>query len=885
MTPARSRFASLLAAALISILVPLSFADRDGDDDDGKTITKKEFIEQANHQFDRFHKQYPDFDKQIDRAKGYFNDNAEKQLTQDSYQGKERHFIKDNLDIALKAMGATLKNNDDLNNGRITMAAFAERNHEIADGARTASMQVKALYGGGTMKSGGPGGASRDDVGDVEKLAKAAAQYGFTEPKTPGSGSNSSGGGVLGGGNGGSLSGGPTSGTGATPNGTGGGDDSSFAGAIGGLINQGTAQSLAQQSGIELDNSQYSRAYTDAQGALRFDPNNKQAVTVSHFAADRVDGVASGGLPGTELKGQSPGAAGGGAAGGSLGGFASLSAGGSSSDGAAGGAAGRLGAAGRAGSFGLSPSAPSAAALAGLSSGQAQKAAQNALNLKDYGSAMSYVNRALAQDPKNPELLNLRSQIYAHGKDYAAAEADARAGLAISPRDSALLRSLGFAQLREKDFKGALATANQMLELNPNDAYAYALRAHAYGSMGDRDAMIADITRAAELDPSFKDAMAQMSGRLQLPTDKDVLFLFPGEEDAAAPKPAAAPGSRNRSFGLLVGASALGGLLLALALLNTVLAPLKEQVTSAFTRITRTGPTVESDFDPETAQPASVNGYLPGLIRGQYEISRQIGQGGMGTVFEGTDRSLGRRVAIKKMREELRADPRERARFVAEAKTVAAMHHPNIVDIYAIADEGPDVYLVFEYVDGRTVHELVQTNGRLEPGLAARIVRGSAEALEYAHARGVIHRDMKPSNVMVDAQGRVKVMDFGIARAAKDAAHRFSMTNTVVGTPPYMAPEQEQGQVRRESDVYALAVCAYEMLTGNLPFAGTGGGMLLNKINMSYVPPSKETAGLPPALDPVFARAFQAFPEERYRTPREFSDALEAAFADPVRAV
>ncbi len=283
-------------------------------------------------------------------------------------------------------------------------------------------------------------------------------------------------------------------------------------------------------------------------------------------------------------------------------------------------------------------------------------------------------------------------------------------------------------------------------------------------------------------------------------------------------KTAAPASGRGRSFGLLVGASALGGLLLALGLLATVLAPLKEQMTSAFTRITRTGPTVGEAEDADMSSPASINGIMPGMIRGQYEISRQIGMGGMGMVFAGTDRSLGRPVAIKKMREELRYDAREKARFVAEAKTVAALHHPNIVDIYAIAEDGEDVFLVFEYVDGKTVHDLVQASGRLEPDRAARIVRASADALEYAHSRGVIHRDMKPSNVMLDRSGRVKVMDFGIARMAKDTMLRHSMTNTVVGTPPYMAPEQEQGQVRQESDVYSLAVCAYEMLCGKGSF-------------------------------------------------------------------
>jgi tetratricopeptide (TPR) repeat protein len=628
-------------------------------------------------------------------------------------------------------------------------------------------------------------------------------------------------------------------------------------------------QALTGRSGAQLDLQNFTGASADAKSALQLDPNNKEALAVLHFSAGRIDGAAPSGPSGAAEKGAGAAAASSGAGAASGGGFGGMARSGA-------------GAFGSSSSGGLTLGASTGGANARLSGEQAQKAAQGALAMNDFGGALAFINRGLAPNPGDPGLLNMRSSIFARQHDYAQAAADAKAGLASAPKDPALLRSLGFAQLRGKDYQGASATANEMIELNPADPYAYAIRGHSYGSMGDRDAMMSDLSRAAELDPSFAPAAAKMASQAQLPSDKDMLFLFPGEEGAA---PATAPAAgRARNFGALVGASALGGLLLALGLLSTVLAPLKEKLTSAFTRVSRTGPTIDAAAENEEAEPASADGFMPGLIRGQYEISRQIGMGGMGMVFAGTDRSLGRPVAIKKMREELRVNPQERARFVIEAKTVAALHHPNIVDIYAIAEDGADVFLIFEYVDGRTVHEVVQRSGRLAIADAARIVRGAADALAYAHSRGVVHRDMKPSNMMIDGSGSVKVMDFGIARMAKDAMTRYSMTNSVVGTPPYMAPEQEQGQVRRESDVYALAVCAYEMMTGKLPFIGIGAGMLMNKINMSYVAPSRAIAGLPETLDEVFAKAFQADPDKRWRTPKEFADALVSALPASVRA-
>ncbi|MDD5303815.1 MAG: protein kinase [Elusimicrobia bacterium] len=617
------------------------------------------------------------------------------------------------------------------------------------------------------------------------------------------------------------------------------------------IANGGTADAYALRGGLRLDSNDFDGAYQDAKKALELNPGDKNAMGVLKSAEGRTSpGLASSLAAGGPGPGGSAGSAGSGGGAGDGGGFAS-------------------------GGFdaGRTREIPGMTAASTLASNQKLDEARRAMAMGDVQAAIGLAQRALELNPGNAEAHGFLSRLYAGRGDYRRSLASASAGLAVSPRDASLLNSKAFAQNRTKQYRDALETSVGAIEAAPRDPRSYANRGYAYGGLGDKVAMMSDMNTAASLDPAFKKAAAD-AAELQLPSNADILFLFPGE-NPAEPAAAAAP-ARSRSFGLVVGAGLLGGLLLALGLLSTVLAPLKDSVVSAFTKVTRHGPSVhalEEEATPEAPPAAGASG----VIRGQYEILRQIGAGGMGMVYEGTDRSLGRRVAIKKMRDELRLNPRERERFVIEAKTVASLHHPNIVDIYAIAEEGEDVYLVFEYVDGKTVHELVQAKGRLSPADALRVTQAMGEALTYAHSRGVIHRDMKPSNVMLTGAGQVKVMDFGIARMAKDALTRYSMTNSVVGTPPYMAPEQEQGVVRRESDVYSLAICSYEMLTGKLPFIGIGAGMLMNKINMSYIPPSRAIAGLPEPLDEVFLKAFQADPDQRHHTPQEFASALAAA--------
>jgi serine/threonine-protein kinase len=308
----------------------------------------------------------------------------------------------------------------------------------------------------------------------------------------------------------------------------------------------------------------------------------------------------------------------------------------------------------------------------------------------------------------------------------------------------------------------------------------------------------------------------------------------------------------------------IGGLIIALAVLNIVSENFRDKMRQTVRRV--------------IGSPAPVVEAAPGgnFWGGQYEMTRTLGSGGMGIVYEATDKSLDRKVAVKKMRDEIRLDPGERQRFVHEARVVASLHHPNITDIFAIVEDDQDVYLVFEYVHGQTLSDALKEKGAMPLARARNIIAGACAAVEHAHKNKIIHRDIKPSNIMLAEDGSVKVMDFGVARQAKDAMTRAALTNTIVGTPPYMAPEQEQGSVRKESDVFGLAVVFYEMLTGRLPFQGQGAGMLLNKINGKHIPVTSVVPNLPQGLDGVIDKALAADPEKRYQTPAEFLTAVDA---------
>jgi len=248
-----------------------------------------------------------------------------------------------------------------------------------------------------------------------------------------------------------------------------------------------------------------------------------------------------------------------------------------------------------------------------------------------------------------------------------------------------------------------------------------------------------------------------------------------------------------------------------------------------------------------------------------YEIGPPIGQGGMGVVYRGFDRKLKRHVAIKMLRDEFKLDDSAKSAFLEEARTVAEMRHPAIVEIHNIFEDDRGIALVFELLEGRPLDAALEERRRLTFDEIRRVLKPVCSALDYAHAHGVVHRDLKPSNVMLLSDGGVKVLDFGISRHAASASRR-PVTQSVVGTPHYMAPEQEYGLVRKESDVFSLGAVLYEMATGTRPFEGPASIKLVR----GYARPSSRVAGLPPGLDLLIDRALEPDPDKRLASAAEF---------------
>jgi predicted Ser/Thr protein kinase len=265
------------------------------------------------------------------------------------------------------------------------------------------------------------------------------------------------------------------------------------------------------------------------------------------------------------------------------------------------------------------------------------------------------------------------------------------------------------------------------------------------------------------------------------------------------------------------------------------------------------------------------------VLNDRYEIEGPLGRGGMAQVFRATDRVLGRPVAVKVLDRRYKDDATFVTRFQREAQSAAGINHPNVVSIYDTGSEDGIHFIVMEYVDGDTLDDLLRREGPLPTGRAVAIAEPVARALEAAHQKGMVHRDVKPGNIMVDRSGTVKVVDFGIARAA--ANDTLTRTGTVLGTAAYFSPEQAQGEtVDARSDVYSLGCVLYEMLTGRQPFTAESPLAVAYKhVREDPVPPSRLNRNVPPELDTVVMTAMAKDPVARYPSGGPMREALSAA--------
>lgn len=476
--------------------------------------------------------------------------------------------------------------------------------------------------------------------------------------------------------------------------------------------------------------------------------------------------------------------------------------------------------------------------------------------LGDYESAARYASLAIEKDPGNNEAYLERANAYNFLGRYDEAVRDTTHVIEKDPANLQAFNMRAWALNRNGRAQDAATDATRAIDLNPNFADAWFNRALAYEKQGDYKRMLDDFKRAAALSGSYssryQDAVAQYGPRV------------PGYASLAPAAGAAGPGGKAgsapaplRKFLTLLVFTLTGGALVAMGLIHILGG--RGQAAEAG-RITH----------PDVLSPSV---FYEGVATGKYKIERKLGEGGMGVVYEATDQSLGRKVAIKKMNEEIKVNDREKQRFLDEARTVALLKHPGIVEIYTIFEEDANIYLVFEHVDGVTLDHTIDKEARLPFEKARRVIGETAAALAYAHSKNVVHRDLKLSNIMLSSEGQVKVMDFGLARRAMESRARFSNAE-VVGSPAYMAPEQELGASSVESDIYSLGVCLYESLSGVLPFQGPD--FHAQKTRLNYQKLSDMLPGLPKGVDEIVARCLAPEPENRFRSAEDFRRALDA---------
>lgn len=498
------------------------------------------------------------------------------------------------------------------------------------------------------------------------------------------------------------------------------------------------------------------------------------------------------------------------------------------------------------------------------------KDARSKARVRDVPGEIAALNAAVAADPGHPgaRLMLGEALLKAGRPDEAAKEADAL--LKLVPGHAGALNIRATARNRRGDHAGALADADAALAQVPNSPLGHWARAYALAGLGRRRESLEALRRAAEIDARFKAAAERLA---LLPPDADPLVAFGGAATGAVPAEATPRPSLRRRLSL--GFGGLGAALFGVGLV--VLYRRRERLgvesVPRWDGVPARAPAGAPPDQPAAAPAPSTFG--PGsLLCGVYRVERELGRGSMGVVLKALDQTLKRPVAIKMLQGYARGRPEATARLLREAQLVAALKHPNVVQVLTASAHGEDVLLVFEYAEARALSEVLADFDRLPLADAVRIVGQVASALDHAHGRRVIHRDLKPANILVKADGTALVTDFGLAHEASSSAWRETSAPGW-GSPAYMAPEQEDGKVSAASDVYSLGACFYEMVTGAPPFLEPAGREA--KRRMEFQPPSRRLSGLPPAVDEAVRRALDARPDARFRTAGEFAKALSSS--------
>jgi len=492
------------------------------------------------------------------------------------------------------------------------------------------------------------------------------------------------------------------------------------------------------------------------------------------------------------------------------------------------------------------------------------KTAQTKRKLGDNEGALDYAKLAIEKDPTNLEAYMERATIATALGQYEDVIRDTSFIIEKDPKNIAAFNMRAWALTQNNKPEDAVNDASRAIGINPNFADAWANRAAAYEKKGEYKKMLEDLKQAAALNESYKerydDAVFKYAGNIPgyMKQQKELARL--GSEVSAEPS---SPNSLGR-FLLLLVFTLVGGALIALGITHITSGQIKknhgliQNPEGAKARVSH----------PDILSPSV---FYEGVATGKYKIQSKVGEGAMGQVYLAVDKSLGRKVAIKRMNEEIKKNESEKKRFLDEARTVALLHHPNIVEIYTIFEEDGDIYLVFEYVNGHTLDKILGKEEKLSFDRTRDIFDEVAKALSYAHSKGIVHRDLKLGNIMLSNEGDVKVMDFGLARRAMEA-RSSSFKKEIVGSPAYMAPEQEMGASSIRSDIYSLGVCIYECITGKLPFSGSD--FYTQKIRKEYEPASKLIPGITKEVDELIDKCLAVESYKRFSNADEFRSAL-----------